>query len=202
MAAENGYVEVIRALAEHGADLNTPNQDGVSPVLVAANEGHSDVIKLLYKLGADMKPHFKWSMKDLAEKNDQAEAVQCIDRILAKLTNECECCGRSSKRLKKCSKCEKVRYCSLDCQKQDHQKHKHEAVCQQQPLVAAVRGAWRERGGCCGAVMTGYDFLVLLSSLVVLRSDFSLLNKGVAASHCSHPALSAHMVTRSVPSQA
>ena len=128
VAAENGYVEVIRALAEHGADLNTPNQDGVSPVLVAANEGHSDVIKLLYKLGADMKPHFKWSMKDLAEKNDQAEAVQCIDRILAKLTNECECCGRSSKRLKKCSKCEKVRYCSRECQKQDHQKHKHECV--------------------------------------------------------------------------
>jgi ankyrin repeat protein len=126
-AAHKGQVEVIRALAEHGADLNTPKTNGGTPVLVAACEGHTDVIKLLYKLGANMKPDsYSLSMKQAAQHHDNTEATQLIDKILSKLTNKCEFCGSSSKRLKVCSKCEKVRYCSRECQVQDYKKHKKE----------------------------------------------------------------------------
>lgn len=76
-----------------------------------------------------MNPDFKWSMKDMTGNcSNGAEINECIDTILAKLNSECENCGSSSKRLKICSKCEKVRYCSRECQKKDHKKHKHERV--------------------------------------------------------------------------
>jgi ankyrin repeat protein len=127
IAARNGHVGVIEVLVKHGADVNTPRDDGITPVLAAAYGGHTGVIKLLYKLGADMKPDSTWSMKQLAHDNNNTKAVELkIDKILSKLTNQCELCGSSSKRLKVCSKCEKVRYCSRECQVQDHKKHKKE----------------------------------------------------------------------------
>ena len=96
-------------------------------MLIAATEGHTDVIKLLYKLGADMKPDtVPFSIKQLAQVVDNNEALQLIDSIMNKLTRECEFCGSSSKRVKVCSKCEKVRYCSRECQVPDYKQHKKE----------------------------------------------------------------------------
>lgn len=37
------YVDVVRALADHGADINTPTHYGLTPVCIAAQEGHVDV---------------------------------------------------------------------------------------------------------------------------------------------------------------
>jgi hypothetical protein len=74
-----------------------------------------------------MKPNsMSFTMKQIAQEYENTEAMQLIDKILTKLTNNCELCGSSSKRLKVCSKCEKVRYCSRECQVQDHKKHKKE----------------------------------------------------------------------------
>jgi hypothetical protein len=47
-------VEVIRALAEHKADLNSPDNDGFTPVYVAAQEGHMEVVKALAGRGANL----------------------------------------------------------------------------------------------------------------------------------------------------
>jgi ankyrin repeat protein len=126
-AAYEGHVDAIKVLVAHGANVNTPTGDGGTPVLVAAQEGRTDVIKLLYKLGANMKPDSAYlSMKQLAQLDENNKALQLIDKILAKMTRECECCGSSSKRLKVCSNCEMVRYCSRQCQVQDYKKHKKE----------------------------------------------------------------------------
>jgi hypothetical protein len=96
---------------------------------MAAQSGHVDVIKLLYKLGADMAPTAaKYSALNLAEAFDHAEAVILIEKILNKMTSECEFCGCSTKRLKVCSRCEKVCYCSRDCQVKDYKKHKKECI--------------------------------------------------------------------------
>jgi ankyrin repeat protein len=54
MAAQMGHVDVIKYLAEHGADLNTPMHDGRTPVYIAAQMGHVEVIKTLVGHGADL----------------------------------------------------------------------------------------------------------------------------------------------------
>jgi ankyrin repeat protein len=106
--------------------LNTRNYAGATAVLAAAAGGHTAVIRLLYKLGANMKPDAPWTVSGLAQETESSDVVEYIDKILSKMTNECENCGSSSKRLKLCSKCEKVRYCSRDCQVKDYKEHKKE----------------------------------------------------------------------------
>jgi hypothetical protein len=127
-AAQYGHVGVVKVLAKLGANVNTPKNSGGTPVLVAALEGQTAVIKALYKLGADMKPDFEFSVAKLAQDENRTEALQLIEKIMNKLTKECDFCGSSSKRLKLCSKCEKVRYCSRECQVQDYKKHKKECI--------------------------------------------------------------------------
>ena len=41
-------------LAELGADVNIPDKDCVTPVFIAAQNGHVDVISVLAELGADV----------------------------------------------------------------------------------------------------------------------------------------------------
>lgn len=124
-AAEGGHLDVIRVLVvELGADVNAADHHGLTPVMQAAYKGLTKVIKLLYKLGADMNPHRLFSLTKVAQNDNHVDAVECIEKIMNKLTSECEFCGCSSKRLKLCGRCEKVRYCSSDCQKQDYKKHK------------------------------------------------------------------------------
>jgi uncharacterized protein YnzC (UPF0291/DUF896 family) len=53
-AAVKGHVDVIRVLTEHGADVNTPHKDGMTPVYRAALKGHVDVIRALVEHGADV----------------------------------------------------------------------------------------------------------------------------------------------------
>jgi ankyrin repeat protein len=40
VAAQIGQPEVVKALAEVGADMNVPMNDGTTPVLMAAKQGH------------------------------------------------------------------------------------------------------------------------------------------------------------------
>jgi ankyrin repeat protein len=148
IAAQEGHVEVIKVLVKHGADMNTPKDDGGTPVLAAAHRGHADVIKLLYKLGADMKlDSTQFSMKQLAQDENNTKALQRINKILNKLNSNCELCGSSSKRLKVCSKCEKVRYCSRECQVQDYKKHKKECHAKTEEVVTKLANI--QAGGDC-----------------------------------------------------
>ena len=133
MAAEAGHVGVLKALVELGADFNTAMDNGTTPVLIAAQNGHSDILMALYKLGADMKPKFPFSVSEMAQDGDHADAIQLIEKILSKLTSECQLCGSTSKRLKMCSKCEKVRYCSRACQMQDYKEHKRQGCVASKP---------------------------------------------------------------------
>lgn len=51
-AARGGHVGVIRLLAEHGADLNRANPDGLTPLLIAVINDHTDAAAELLVRGA------------------------------------------------------------------------------------------------------------------------------------------------------
>jgi len=51
-AADYGQLEVIEYLIAEGADVNACDKHGISPLLAAIWEGHTDCVKLLLQKGA------------------------------------------------------------------------------------------------------------------------------------------------------
>ena len=51
LALGPGYLEVARFLIEHGADLNSCDKEGWTPLHTAARNGHLDVVRLLLEHG-------------------------------------------------------------------------------------------------------------------------------------------------------
>ena len=54
MAAQRGYVDVVRALVGRGADINKADNDGWTPLYIASHDGHVDVVRALMEGGADI----------------------------------------------------------------------------------------------------------------------------------------------------
>jgi ankyrin repeat protein len=68
IAVQNGYEDVVKAFAKHGANVDTSSNDGGTPILLsAAHIGYANVIKALYKLGADTKPEVVIALKHLLQ---------------------------------------------------------------------------------------------------------------------------------------
>ncbi|RSL89352.1 hypothetical protein BHE90_001645 [Fusarium euwallaceae] len=67
-AAYNGHEKVVELLVERGAAINDPGSEdeGQSPLIQAAAEGHTATVQLLLKLGADslMRDRGGWSALD------------------------------------------------------------------------------------------------------------------------------------------
>ncbi|XP_068602317.1 ankyrin repeat domain-containing protein 50 [Brachionichthys hirsutus] len=53
-AGVKGYGEAVSLLLERGADPGHRDHDGMTPLLLAAYEGHDDIIELLLEAGADV----------------------------------------------------------------------------------------------------------------------------------------------------
>ena len=54
MAAQDGHKKAVRALLEHGADVDQARTDGTSPLFMAAQEGHLHVVQALLEWGANV----------------------------------------------------------------------------------------------------------------------------------------------------
>ena len=52
LAAENGHSDTVKTLLDAGADVNARAKDGVTALMRAEHEGHSEIIQLLKKAGA------------------------------------------------------------------------------------------------------------------------------------------------------
>lgn len=50
---DKGQVEVIRQLAQHGANLDQTNNSGATPLFIAAQEGYFAVVDILLNAGVD-----------------------------------------------------------------------------------------------------------------------------------------------------
>jgi ankyrin repeat domain-containing protein 17 len=56
LAASGGYVNIIRLLLSHGAEINsrTGSKLGISPLMLAAMNGHTAAVKTLLDMGSDI----------------------------------------------------------------------------------------------------------------------------------------------------
>lgn len=52
-AAVNGYVDIVKALIDHGANLEAANEHGETALYQAAVNGHQEIVSLLLDKGAD-----------------------------------------------------------------------------------------------------------------------------------------------------
>lgn len=73
-----------RLLAAPGIDLNHEDKDGVIPILLAAYNGHLDMLKLLVLHGADVsiKNAEGKTAFDMATMNNKQEAIQYLTEII------------------------------------------------------------------------------------------------------------------------
>ena len=55
LAANGSHTAVVNQLAEAGADVNTPNNEGMSPLMYASIEGSIEMVRALLIQKADFK---------------------------------------------------------------------------------------------------------------------------------------------------
>ncbi|XP_060560318.1 myotrophin-like [Ruditapes philippinarum] len=77
-AADYGQTDVITCLLDNGADINKPDKHGISPLLAAIWENHTDAVKLLLERGASKegKAPDGTSYYDCAETDDIKELLK------------------------------------------------------------------------------------------------------------------------------
>jgi ankyrin repeat protein len=54
LASEHGYLSIVQLLDQHHADIDSHNQSGQSPVLVAVEKGHTNIVEYLCKAPNDL----------------------------------------------------------------------------------------------------------------------------------------------------
>jgi hypothetical protein len=65
-AAENGRLETLQHLYKAGIDINAMNEDGKTPLMLASDRGHSEIVQYLMKHGADEVSETLVSISDTA----------------------------------------------------------------------------------------------------------------------------------------
>lgn len=85
-AAEQGHVELVRFLLDHGANIEDRGPEGESPLMLAAQHGHRETVQLLLERGAD--PHYVTEKGDdveqFAEDGGHAELVPLLRHARAR----------------------------------------------------------------------------------------------------------------------
>ncbi|XP_054916349.1 cyclin-dependent kinase 4 inhibitor C [Poeciliopsis prolifica] len=83
-AARAGFVETVRALVNHGADVNLADEIGNLPLHLAAREGHLEVVRILLDLTEDPRRtnHEGHSALWLARDFNRVETANFIEQYL------------------------------------------------------------------------------------------------------------------------
>ncbi|MBN2444343.1 MAG: ankyrin repeat domain-containing protein [Spirochaetales bacterium] len=80
-------------LIENKADIDIPDRTGRTPLYIAAEEGHFEIVKVLVTHGADMTlrstENEKWNAFEIAKENNHRNIAHYLS----------ECCGKTSKEL-------------------------------------------------------------------------------------------------------
>lgn len=78
-AAFEGNFEIIDILMENNIDIDTPANNGHTPLSLATEEGHLDLVKKLLKAGAELKTYkddLNWTFLHLAIDSENIEMVK------------------------------------------------------------------------------------------------------------------------------
>ena len=84
-AAAGGDAAIVAMLADKGAALDAVSPNGMTPLLLAASEGHPDAVDVLLKRGADAAFRNKHGQtaREAALFKDRPDIVKAIDAHLA-----------------------------------------------------------------------------------------------------------------------
>lgn len=83
-AARLGNVEVVNILLKHGADVNVTNQMGTTPLALAANCTHMEVMQRLVAVGADVDAQDKFGpviLRPARENNMEVREQMCHNSV-------------------------------------------------------------------------------------------------------------------------
>ncbi|KAM0476541.1 hypothetical protein ACHAPX_006458 [Trichoderma viride] len=76
-AAARGLTEVVRQRIGEGADVNTADEDGCTPLIAASEYGHVEVARLLIEKGADLEAKAEEGVTPLF----LATAAECLELV-------------------------------------------------------------------------------------------------------------------------
>ena len=92
-------MEVVRVLAERGADINKANNDGATPLFIASEKGRAEVVRVLAERGVDIN-------KANNDGESPLRSAQACNQFKIKIIRLLECAHaqQSSKKKKKKNK--------------------------------------------------------------------------------------------------
>ena len=130
---------LLDVLLKRGADPNAEDRAGMVPLFGPAKENKVDIVTALLQRGADAHRPFRFFRQSTMEAS-LSQVASCLkfdERVCALLKDgvpkpdtrpKCGGCGKRSTTLKKCTRCQKAAYCSVDCQKASWKTHKRYCV--------------------------------------------------------------------------
>ncbi len=76
LAVKEGHADLIESLIKSGADVNTPDEKGMTPLMTAVSLNRVEVVKTLLENGADMKKeHNGKTVMDIAKDFNKADVL-------------------------------------------------------------------------------------------------------------------------------
>ncbi|CDQ62474.1 unnamed protein product [Oncorhynchus mykiss] len=76
MAAQENHLEVVKFLLENGANQSLPTEDGFTPLAVALQQGHENVVALLINYGT--KGKVRLPALHIAARNDDTRTAAVL----------------------------------------------------------------------------------------------------------------------------
>ncbi|XP_029877226.1 ankyrin repeat and SOCS box protein 3 [Aquila chrysaetos chrysaetos] len=91
LSARHGSLESIRVLLEAGADPNEVTTEATTPLFLAVENGHADVVKFLLQHGANIKGPHSWSAWNSLHQASFQECTEIMKILLEKgASKECK----------------------------------------------------------------------------------------------------------------
>ena len=129
MSSHEGHQSVVKLLLAMGAKVDQASNTGNTPLSVSRLYGHREVAKLL--LASVVKLEQAEKAAEVVVKEEEGEPAKKAPRV-------CQMCGKEAAKMKKCSVCKRVRYCSEECQLKDWKEHKK--ACKTKAAVVGKGG--------------------------------------------------------------
>jgi ankyrin repeat protein len=129
LSAEEGHFYKVKCLLENEKALTTINQIniyGITPLLISAQKGFIEIVKLLVDHGAKLyqQDFSGFTAKTIAIKEQQLEVVKYLMEVMKGQHGHHFCAVCEEIAFKRCSGCKNIWYCGRTHQSDDWKTHK------------------------------------------------------------------------------